>query len=80
VKRACEVVVDLAISGVEEKLAIRKMSFSSMGYWLGEEDKHSRRSGHLSGIPHLSNVTYPTSCEGRREYIFVYACLGYVYT
>jgi len=47
---------------------------------LGEEGEPSWRSGDLRGNPHLSNVTYLTSCEGTREYIFVSACLGYLYT
>ena len=76
---SCEVVVELAISRVEEKLAIRKGPLPSW-YWLGEEGEPSWRWGNLRGIPHLSNVTYLTSCKGTREYIFVSACLGYLYT
>ena len=77
-RRACEVVVELAISGVEEKLAIRKGPIPSWDR-LGEEGEPSWRWEILRGIPHLSNVTYLT-CKGTREYIFVSACLGYLYT
>ena len=75
---ACEVVVELAISGVEEKLAIRKGPIPSWDR-LGEEGEPSWHWEILRGIPHLSNVTYLT-CKGKREYIFVSAYLGYLCT
>ena len=53
---ACEVVVELAISGVEEKLSIRKGPIPSWDR-LGEEGGPSWRWEILRGIPHLSNVT-----------------------
>ena len=71
-------VVELAISGVEKKLAIREELFLR-GIGSGEEGEPSWRLETLRGIPHLSNVTYLT-CKGTREYIFVSACLGYLYT
>ena len=77
---ACEVILELAISRVEEKLAIREMAIILRG--IGSEKKVSLRGiwEILRGIPHLCNVTYLTSCKGTREYIFVSACLGYFYT
>jgi hypothetical protein len=60
--RACEIVVELAISGVEENLAIRK-GLCHLWYMLGEEGEPSWCSGDLSGNPHFSNVTYHTSCN-----------------
>ena len=51
---ACEVVLELAISGVEEKLAIRKGALIFVR-GLGEEGEPSWRSGGLRGNPHLSN-------------------------
>ena len=75
---ACEVVVELAISGVEEKLAIRE-GHILRGFGLEKKVSLRVRWGILRGTPHLSNVTYLT-CKGTREYIFVSACLGYLYT
>ena len=55
-RRACEVVVELAISRVEEKVAIRKGPIPSWDR-LGEEGEPSWHWEILRGIPHLSNVT-----------------------
>ena len=56
----CEVVVELAISGVEEKLTIRKRALTSCG-GLGEEGEPSWRSGSIRCCPHLSNGDYLSS-------------------
>ena len=56
-------VVELAISGVEEKLTIRKGAIPSWDR-LGEEGEPSWRWEILRGIPHLSNVTYLLAKEG----------------
>ena len=71
-------VVELAISGVEEKLTIRKRPLLRVG--LGEEGEPSCRTGVLRGNPHLSNGDYLSSWKGTSGYIFVSACLGYFYT
>ena len=75
---ACEVVVELAISGVEEKLAIRK-GHILCGFGLEKKVSLRVHWGILRGAPHLSNVMYLT-CKGTREHIFVSAFLGYLYT
>jgi len=72
------VVVELAISGVEEKLTIRKRPLLRV---KGLEKKVSLRGVRcLRGIPHLSNGDYLSSWKGTSGYIFVSACLGYFYT
>ena len=51
---ACEVVVELAISGVEEKASLKERALIFVR-GLGEEGELSWRSGILRGNPHLSN-------------------------
>ena len=60
---ACEVVVELAISGVEEKLTIRKGAIPSWDR-LGEEGEPSWRWGILRGTSTSPNVTYLLAKEG----------------
>jgi hypothetical protein len=73
----CEVVVELVTSvlrgiGLEKKVSLRG---------IGLEKKVSLRDvRNLRGTPHFFNMTYLTSCEGTRDYIFVYARLGHLYT
>ena len=56
-------VVELAISGVEEKLTIRKGAIPSWDR-LGEEGEPSWRWEILRGIPTSPNVTYLLAKEG----------------
>ena len=60
---ACEVVVELAISGVEEKLTIRKGAIPSWDR-LGEEGEPSWRWEILRGIPTSPNMMYLIAKEG----------------
>jgi hypothetical protein len=75
---ACEVVLELAISRVEEKLAIRKGLFLR---GIGSEKKVSLRGIEKSFMVSPPLQTWRTFLQrkGTREYIFVSACLGYFY-